>query len=61
MLALVYADPNAGEENPNWETSEVKEDCIGRLKAAENPEEVENFQNYQTFSLGHAYILHIVT
>jgi len=44
MVAVVFADPAAGSgapaENSNWEVSDVREDCVSRLRRAGIPEEV---------------------
>ena len=44
MVAVVFADPAAGSgappENSNWEASDVRDDCVGRLRRAGIPEEV---------------------
>ena len=44
MVAVVFADPAAGSgappENSNWEVSDVRDDCVGRLRDAGIPQEV---------------------
>ena len=44
MVAVVFADPAAGSgappENSNWEASDVRGDCVRRLRAAGLPAEV---------------------
>ena len=44
MVAVVFADPAAGAgvppENSNWEASDVREDCVDRLRRAGIPQEV---------------------
>jgi len=41
MVALVFADDEDEGENPDWiQGDEVKENCIQRLEAAGNPDEV---------------------
>ena len=44
MVAVVFADPAAAAgapaENSNWETSDVRDDCVRRLERARIPAEV---------------------
>lgn len=44
MVAVVFADPAASSdappENSNWDASDVREDCVGRLRRAGIPQEV---------------------
>merc|ERR1711972_25003 len=40
MIALVFRGEEVSE-NPDWDTNEVKEDCIRRLDAAKFPEEIK--------------------
>jgi len=44
MLAVVFAAPaessNAPDENSNWDVSDVRQDCVGRLERAGLPAEV---------------------
>jgi len=58
MVAVVFADRAAGSaappENSNWEASDVREDCVGRLRRAGIPAEVVSVaeQCERCFELG---------